>query len=388
MLGGISSLKLKMVEGMFRQAEPYLCTLPEASNVAVYSLGRRVVEKLMARHTIRKEAFIPPISLATTLWGIKFRTPICNSAGMFKNGDGYDLVAKLGAGAYLGGTSTYNKRNGNSKGNITLPFVKLPKSKITINYLGLPNLGDELLSKKLFTKNKVDGCPIGWSVMRSPDYSLDEAQEKLIKSLFLYQKNPQIDFIEINESCPNVKKSSSDILARLNYVSEEFLKKRNRHLPVVIKLSNDLSEDSLIEILESMVRLGYDGINLGNTSTDYSFVEESLDEGDKKVYDYFTKKFGGGVGGKVLKPRSLELCKKAGAILRKINTNREFHVIRAGGVEDYNDIEESKNCGVSMNQWLTGFYFKFLREGNNVYKNFFDLEVKGLFDEKFVNEVN
>lgn len=44
------------------------------------------------------------------MWGIKFRNSLYNSAGMFKNGEGYDLVSKIGAGAYLGGTSTHNPR--------------------------------------------------------------------------------------------------------------------------------------------------------------------------------------------------------------------------------------------------------------------------------------
>jgi dihydroorotate dehydrogenase len=372
MFGGITTLKLKIVEGICRQAEPYLGSLSEASNVAVYSLSRRIFEKLMVKYNLRNNVFTPDSCLNTTLWGIKFRTPICNSAGMFKNGDGYDLVAKLGAGAYIGGTSTYNQRIGNKKANIYLPFLKLPKSKISINYLGLPNLGDEILSKKVYTKNKVHGCPIGWSVMRSPDFSIDEAQEKLVQSLFLYQDNPLIDFIELNESCPNVKKRSSDILARIDYISEQFLKKRNRHLPVILKLSNDISEETLIEILHSMVRLGFDGVNLGNTSTDYSSVKESLHNNDLKLYDYFTKNFGGGVGGQVLKSRSLQLCKIAVDESKKIRTNNEFHVIRTGGIEDFSDIEESLSCGVSMNQWLTGFYFSFLKEGNDLYKNMFE----------------
>ena len=374
MLGTRTSLKLKIAEGLCRGAEPYLGSLSETSNVAVYSLGRRVFEKLITKHSIREKYFIPPTSLSSTLWGIKFGSPICNSAGMFKKGDGYDLMARLGAGAYLGGTSTYNPRKGNTKANIYLPFVKLPKSKISINYLGLPNLGDEILSKKVFTQKKIEGCPIGWSVMRSPDFSMEEAQEKLVRSLFLYQKNTQVDFIEINESCPNVKSSSHNILARMDFIAEQFLKKRNRHLPVIVKLSNDISENSLIEILHSMIKLGFDGVNLGNTSTDYEALKEQIEDGDLKLYEFFTKQFGGGVGGHVLKSKSLHLSKIAVNELKKINTKREFHIIRTGGIENFEDIKESMDIGVSMNQWLTGFYYSFLKEGNNVYKNFFEKE--------------
>ena len=71
--------------------------------------------------------------------------------------------------------------------------------------------------------------------------------------------------------------------------------------------------------------------------------------------------------------------------LKKIKRRNEFHVIRTGGVENFDDIKESLDSGVSMNQWLTGFYYSFLKEGNNVYKNFFEEESDA---EKFVNGIN
>ena len=123
-----------------------------------------------------------------------------------------------------------------------------------------------------------------------------------------------------------------------------------------------------------MIKLGFDGVNLGNTSTDYEALKEQIEDGDLKLYEFFTKQFGGGVGGHVLKSKSLHLSKIAVNELKKINTKREFHIIRTGGIENFEDIKESMDIGVSMNQWLTGFYYSFLKEGNNVYKNFFEKE--------------
>jgi dihydroorotate dehydrogenase len=303
------------------------------------------------------------------MWGIKFRNNICNSAGMFKNGEGYEVCANLGAGAYLGGTSTYNPRKGNSKKNTTLPFMRLNKSKMTVNFLGLPNQGDEVLSKKVYTKNKVYGCPIGWSVMRSPDFTREEGEEKLVKSLFLYKANPQIDFLEVNVSCPNVKKSSSGVLESLNFISESFLKKRSRHLPVVVKLSNDVTEQCLEQILKSLVTLKFDGVNIGNTSTDYSCLSRDIHRDERRIFDTFTSTFSGGVGGRALKARSLYLSKYATQYLKKIKVPQEFHVIRTGGIESHQDLLDSEAAEVSYNQWQTGFFFSYLEHGVNVYKN-------------------
>ena len=63
------------------------------------------------------------------------------------------------------------------------------------------------------------------------------------------------------------------------------------------------------------------------------------------------------------------MCKIAVNELKKLEIKNEFHIIRTGGIEDFDDIQDSLECGISMNQWVTGFYFSFLKEGNKVYKN-------------------
>ncbi|MBI1888653.1 MAG: hypothetical protein HYS15_01845 [Candidatus Spechtbacteria bacterium] len=122
------------------------------------------------------EPYSPPEFLSRRLWGIRFRSPIMNSAGMFKNGECYRLVARQGAAAYLGGTGTWNGRKGNEKEGVYLPFVPYPKSRGASNWLGLPNEGDEVNSARAreFPRGPLTNCPweqdcpIGWSVMGSP----------------------------------------------------------------------------------------------------------------------------------------------------------------------------------------------------------------------------
>ena len=362
-------VEMKLINKVYNKVEKQLPKIFSDLNlIKINSIGRKSYEKLFIHQKVAQQNIIRN-DLKCEMWGIKFRNKLCNSAGMFKNGEGYDVCANLGAGAYIGGTSTYNPRKGNSKENINLPFVRLTKSKITVNYLGLPNLGDEVLARKIYTERKVEGCPIGWSVMRSPDFSREEGEEKLVKSLFLYQANPQIDFLEINVSCPNVKKSSSGIIDSLNFISESFLKKRSRHLPVVVKLSNDITKDSLESVLKSLVTLGFDGVNIGNTSTDYSLFENEINQEEKKPFKTFTSTFSGGIGGKVLKQRSLDLCRTATNYLKTISIPQEFHVIRTGGIENHQDLLDSQAVGVSYNQWQTGFFFSYMENGVNVYKN-------------------
>ncbi len=101
-----------------------------------------------------------------TVLGLTFRHNLYNAAGMFKGNAGYHFVNNLKAGAFTFGTTTANPRIGNRKNNITHPFVALGKSQVALNYLGLPNAGDEVLSQHQFT-DKHPHCPVIVSLMRS-----------------------------------------------------------------------------------------------------------------------------------------------------------------------------------------------------------------------------
>jgi dihydroorotate dehydrogenase len=321
------------------------------------------------KNSLGSPLFIPDTKWQRTLWGLKFSSPLMNSAGMFKNGDGYDIVASQGAGGYIGGTSTYNPRVGNTKHGIALPFVTLPISHTSINSLGLPNLGDELLSQKIITQNKT--CPLGWSVMRSPDYEETLGLENLVKSLWLYHDNPQIDFIEINESCPNIAVNSENIISRLEYIADNFVSKRRRHLPVVVKLSTDTGGEVLKQILDVLFTRRYDGVNLGNTSTNYADARKSIHNNELALFDYYTHNFAGGVGGIALKGKSYRLCEVAIKHRELVNPGYEFHIIRSGGIESLDDIKVSDSIGVSLNQWYTGYFSNYIQSGNNLYRKIF-----------------
>ena len=309
----------------------------------------------------------------TKLWGIDFRLPLLNAAGMFKDGQGYDVVASLGSGGYIGGTSTSRHRNGNITNGIRQPFISLHQSNIAVNYLGLPNLGDAVLHNKTITNQKIAGCPIGWSIMRDPSLSEEEGVNELINSLFLYEQNSQIDFIEINESCPNVKlhTTSIDFENRVQYIAKNFLQKRTRNLPVIVKISNDVSIDALPNILNILFKYKFDGINIGNTSTNYVDAVKYLAKDDISLFKYFTKNFGGGVSGKYLQSNSLFLCSNAVKYKNTQNLDYEFHIIRTGGISSYEDILLSKQHGISLNQWYTGFFSNYILYGDDIYKNLF-----------------
>ena len=292
-----------------------------------------------------------------------------NAAGMFKNGESYNIMEAQGAGAYLLGTTTCNAREGNRKKNISKPFAPYPKSGAASNWLGLPNKGDEYVLQRINEIKKAQDFPLGVSVMGSPDFGEKERLEKLIESLHLYDSCHNVDFIEINESCPNTSEGrpqESNLYGRLVKIGSDFLKSKTK--PVVVKFSNDTEFEQVPEIMDALASLGFDGVNFGNTSTSYSSILNYIKPNERKLFNYFSNNFGGGVSGRPLKIKSMLLCQNAVDYLKANPPSQEFHVIRTGGIETPEDLEDSERIGVSLNQWFTGYFNAFSENGHKVYQ--------------------
>jgi len=346
--------------------------IPFPINSFFYSNARKLFIYLFANTKIT------PISIPNTplkLWDIRFNCPIFNAAGMFKKGEGYYTCANMGAGAYIAGTTTYTKRNGNKKNGLKHPFMPYPYSRASSNWMGLPNPGYFYIANKISKIQKNKNCPIGISIAEDTGITNEIQKIKdIIGGIKLFEK-AGVDFIELNLSCPNVSHDShstciiDDItLDKLTYLSDHFLKKRNRNLPLIVKYSNDITAEELFTVLDILIDLGFDGINIGNTSTKYEYYFSSIKPEDINNYNRFTQFFGGGLSGDILKKNSLSLSKIAVEYINKINVSKEFNVIRTGGISSTEDIIASQQANIQLNQWFTGFFEMFCKYGFNSYK--------------------
>lgn len=366
-------MKATILARLENKLRPLLTLLPPKFAISKYSQGRLAfLEKL--KKEIPLETYSPPPEMARNLWGINFLSPIMNAAGMFKNGECYKMVVRQGAGAYLGGTGTWNSRKGNEREGIYLPFVPYQNSHSASNWLGLPNDGDKINSQRAAKLELIAGTPLGWSVMGSPDYNEEEKLRYLVSGMRLYE-DAGVDFLEMNESCPNIEygnRQDGDLVSRLKYVKEYFLDERKRRLPVIVKFSNDTEVAQVPALLDLLFELGYDGVNFGNTSTKYSQQRKKISPRERKMFDFFTKTFGGGISGRPLKETSLALASRAVEYLKAGPPSQEFHVIRTGGIESWKDIQESEQAGISLNQWFTGYFENFAKYGHDAYKRLYE----------------
>lgn len=370
----------EILAGADKSVRKLVVGMPSKTVVTMYSAGRKnFITKV--GHSNPRTNYIPPNELARELWGIRFRSPIFNAAGMFKNGDGYPLAARQGAGAYLAGTTTGSPRKGNIKLGIFQPFTPYPRSKAASNWLGLPNEGHAAVAKRLSKIERINGCPIGISVSATPGELEQTALVGLVEGMQLFEK-AGVDFIELNESCPNVPSHASNepsaiklddaLVRRCEYISSSFLKKRNRRLPVIVKFSNDTHSGMIHKLLDLLFTLGFDGVNFGNTSTSYKLHEPKIHPSEKKLYQYFTSNFGGGLSGNLLLSSSLSLCSTSVDYIRAHPPQHEFHVVRTGGIETPEDVIASEQAGIALNQWYTGYFENFSHFGNKIYQKFYE----------------
>lgn len=348
--------------------------LPSKLFSSIYSHGRKFFLDNLVNEDIDKIDI--PIEKNVVLWDLHFANRIFNAAGMFKTADGYELAYRQGAGAFIAGTTTGLPRDGNVKMGITHPFIPLPHSSAAINWMGLPNPGHIEVAKKLSAIPHRKSCPIGVSVGIDPEISSDKALKLLIEGIEFYDLAGAC-FIELNESCPNVPHGDADrdssgldkhLLERMQFVYENFLKKRNRNLPFIIKLSNDTDISQIEPMIDAMLAYGFDGLNLGNTSVKYNEYSSQIAKKDIRHFEYFTREFGGGLSGNPLKANSLELAKYAAKIIKNKNLQTEFHIIRTGGIESKADLIASDAAGISLNQWFTGYFEAFSQHGHNLYR--------------------
>lgn len=341
--------------------------LPPWVVVSAYSKGRSA---FLALHNSEiPERCTPPKVLERVLWGIRFRSPIMNAAGMFKNGEGYEAAVARGAGGYLAGTTTSNPWEGNKEKGIRQPFAPYPLSHSASNKLGLPNEGDLAVYSRIWNLKRISCCPIGINVAISLDLNGDEGLRALVKGMRLYEE-AGVDFIELNVSCPNTGHGRLQIDAlpqMFHYIKLNFLDGRQRKLPVIVKFSTDTNPSQVPDILKLLFYCGFDGVNFGNTSTDYAKRRGMIAESERKLFDYFTSTFGGGVSGALLREDSLILCSVAMRHVRLSKPMHEFHVIRTGGISSAEDIKASEAVGVSLNQWYTGYFENFAKYGHGTY---------------------
>ena len=316
---------------MFSFLRPFIFNLdPEtAHDLAIKSLKYNVLPKSL--FTVEDEEI-----LNTKLLGKIIDNPIGLAAGFDKSAEVYNEIFKIGFGFVEVGTVTPKKQYGNQKPRV----FRLEKDQALINRLGFNNDGSDAIIKRI-EHNAPDGL-LGINI--GPNKDTDNMYNDFLscaKTFF-----PIGDYITINISSPNTeglrnfheKENLEKLLIKIN----EIRKESNFKKSFLLKISPDLDESSINNIVDLSLKNNINGIILTNTS----------DKNRDKLIDN-QKNEKGGLSGQPIKDLSTKIIKK---FYKKLNG--KIPIIGVGGVDSGNAAFEKIAAGASAIQLYTGMIYK------------------------------
>ena len=282
--------------------------------------------------------------LERELMGLKFKNPVGLAAGFDKNAELFNELSIFGFGFIEIGTLTPLPQRGNPKKRI----FRLIDDYGLINRLGFNNKGVDYAIKNL-KKNK--NILIGGNIGKNKNTKNSDAFKDY--ELCYNKLYPHVDYFVINVSSPNTpnlrdlqeKKPLELIIRNINLSN----KKQKEKKPILIKISPDIDQKQIDDIIDIVKTNNIDGIIATNTSVNRDNLKSELDLKNQK----------GGLSGKPIFSKSNNIIKY---IYNK--THGKLPIIGVGGIMCPDDAIEKLKSGASLIQLYTGFIY----EGPSVIK--------------------
>ena len=274
--------------------------------------------------------------LETEIFKTKIKNPIGLAAGFDKSAEVYNSLFKLGFGFIEIGTITPKKQFGNPKPRV----FRLESDKALINRLGFNNDGLDLVSDRL-KRNAPNGF-LGANI--GPNKSSDNRVEDYLNCLD--KIHSLVNYITINISSPNTpglrEFHDEKILQSLLQKITEFTKKKNIKSPLTLKVSPDIKESEISNIIELVKKFRINGVIISNTT----------DTNREKLVGK-NKNEEGGLSGEPLNKLSNNLIKKFYKEIKK-----DIVIIGVGGVNSGISAYEKMTSGASLLQLYTGMVYE------------------------------
>ncbi len=297
---------------------------------------------LSALHYLPSFCFAKPNNNMVNAMGIEFAHPVGLAAGMDKNGEHINALAKLGFSHIELGTTTPRPQEGNAKPRL----FRLPRAKAIINRMGFNNLGVDALVANVQKANY--GGILGINIGKNKDTALSAAVDDYLYCL--RKVHSHASYVTINISSPNTpdlrQLQQGDYFKNLiNALREEQLELTDlhqRYVPLVVKISPDETDETLKKIADIVVSQGIDGIIATNTTCARDDVKD-LPFGDEI----------GGLSGQPLVERSLHCLN-----VLKQAVGDDVTLIGVGGIDSPETANERLNAGASLLQIYTGLIYQ------------------------------
>ena len=280
----------------------------------------------------------PTPSDPVKLMGLSFRNRLGIAAGVDKNAEAPMAWKQLGFGFAELGTITLHPQPGNPPPRV----FRYPARQALINRLGFPNLGARVIAKRLTesrNRNSFEDFPIGLNLGKSKVTPLDKASGDYLESFKLLHSVG--DFFVINISSPNTPGlrdlAKPDDLRRLLSVLQEFNDSRTIPKPLLLKISPDVENSALPDIVAATREFQLAGIVAVNTTLQRS-SEDAAEAG--------------GLSGRPLTARALEVTRLIRPMLDKTQV-----LIGVGGVMNAANYLTRRAAGADLVQVYTGLVY-------------------------------
>lgn len=270
--------------------------------------------------------------------GLSFPNRVGLAAGLDKNGDYIDALAALGFGFIEVGTVTPKPQSGNRKPRL----FRLQEQEAIINRMGFNNKGVDYLVERL-KKTKYKGI-LGINIGKNKNTPIEHAVQDYQYAMRCVA--PFASYITVNISSPNTENlrqlQQGDKLSSLLHILKREQSLLDRYVPIVIKISPDLTSDELKEMANAFLAEKIDGVIATNTTVARDGIADS---------EYVNE--AGGLSGKPLAKRSTEVIQELHTLL-----NNQIPIIGCGGIMSSQDGQEKIAAGASLLQVYTGLIYR------------------------------
>jgi len=280
-------------------------------------------------------------------FGLSFANPVGLAAGFDKDGIALEALSALGFGFIEAGTVTFHPQPGNEHPRL----FRLPTDKALINRAGFNNEGAAAFARRLNGRNPA--CVLGVSIGKSKVAPLENAIDDYLKSFELVY--PAADYIAVNVSSPNTPRLRElqqsqhldSLLQALQKRNQELATEHSRsvEMPVLVKLSPDLSDQELADILKVAQQNQVSGLIATNTT----IARDGLQTAAATLQSIGA----GGLSGAPLRERSTRMI----AALHNL-TGGTMPLIGAGGIFTAEDAWEKISAGACLIQIYTGLIYE------------------------------
>lgn len=319
---------LELVEKAFHRL--LLSLEPETAHKVAMSGLRRLQQQPHALSHFESRHRVGDSRLVQELWGRQFPNPIGLAAGFDKDAVAVPALAAMGFGFLEVGTVTPRPQAGNPRPRL----FRHPQVRSLQNSMGFNNAGMESMKRSL-SKRRLPPVPLGINIGKNRQTTLAAAAEDyrvLVQTL-----EGHADYFVINISSPNTPGlrdlQQPETIAGLLEVCQQ-----ETDVPVLVKLSPDMEDEVTVDLARIAVESGAAGLILTNTTTDYSLIP-----GCKPM---------GGLSGRVLRRRSLELLEVVAAAVFG-----RCVLVSVGGIESATDVYQRLKAGAHLVQVYTALVY-------------------------------